>query len=322
MGADNPSLIFSNLPGACFAELWLVDGMLYRTEPNDPRPSLAGNPLVASVLRENVQIFGDRAMIGLRGTWPSLLAEIASFGKVLAISRNAYAVLGWIKEYPEVQSGPCEDRGQTVDGSLEFDFACWRQTAAVVETRPGGWLYAVEFLDQRGEVIHKICLTEQSDFEAFRSWVELSQTPCVPARFEVLRRASWLENTLILCASGARKLESEGLCALFQMMAAKRSAFQAIVGNDATVQAARIAPTIFSRNGQWIFAGGENSGLHVRVERLAEVYLHEVGESCVMKACDPEGHLVCALMATNDGDAGPWNEELQKVVEIFSTDQT
>ncbi len=296
--------------------------MLYRTEPNDPRPSLAGNPLVASVLRENVQILGDRAMIGLWGSWPSLLAEISSFGEVLAISRNAYAVLGSIHEYPEVQTGPCENRGQTVDESLEFDFACWRQAAAVVEARPGGWLYAVEFLDQRGEVIHKVCLTEHSDFEAFRSWVELSQTLYVPAKFDGLRQASWLENTLILSASGARKLESEALGTLFQMIAAKRSAFQAIVGNEGTVQAARVAPTIFSKNGQWIFAGGETSGLHVRVERLAEVYLHEVGESCALKACDPEGHLVCALMATDDVDTSPWNEELQKVVEIFSTDQT
>ena len=104
------------------------------------------------------------------------LAEIPAFGKVLAISRNSHAVLGTICEYPEVDSVPCGHCGSAVDGSLEFDFTSWQRAVAVVEARGSGWLYAVEFFDGNGEVIHKICLTEQSDFETFRCWVELNQT--------------------------------------------------------------------------------------------------------------------------------------------------
>jgi putative heme degradation protein len=302
--------------------VWLNGCMLHRTEPNDPRPSFAGNPLVASVLRENVRVSDRRATIGLWGSWPFLLAEIPAFGRVLAISRNSYAVLGSINEYPEVVSVPCGDRGRAVDGSLEFDFAAWRQAVAVVESRPGGWLYAVEFSDRSEEVIHKICLTEESDFEAFRGWVELNQTSCNASGSEGMRHASWLENAILLSASGARTLRIEALCVFLQAATAKRSAFQVIAANGGAAQAVRVAPTTFCKNGQWIFAGDEMAGVHVRVERLAELYLHEIGESLALKACDPEGHLVCALVAPDDADPGAWNEALREIAGDFSTDQT
>ena len=302
--------------------MWLNSCMLHRTEPNDPRPSFAGNPLVASVLRENVRVSDGRAMIGLWGSWPFLLAEVPAFGRVLVISRNSYAVLGSINEYPEVVLVPCGDRGRAVDGSLEFDFASWRQAVVVVELRPGGWLYAVEFSDRSGEVIHKVCLTEESDFEAFRGWVELNQTCCGAPRCERMRHASWLENALLLSASGAETLRAEALCVFLQLATARRSAFQIIVGNDGAAQAVRMIPTTFCKNGQWIFAGNEMTGVHVRVERLAELYLHEIGESLALKACDPEGHLVCALVAPDDADCGAWNEALREITEDFSADQT
>jgi putative heme degradation protein len=301
--------------------VWLIGWMLHRTEPNDPGSSLAGNPLVASVLRENVQLSGGRATIGLWGSWPFLLGEVPSFGRVLTISRNSYAVLGSIAEYPEVVSVPCGNRGRAVDGSLEFDFACWQRGVAIVESRPGGSLYAVEFSDCAGEVVHKICLTEESDFEAFRGWVELNQACGGEAECEGMRHASWLENALLLSASGAEVLRVEALSICMQLVTAKRLEFQVIAENDAAVQAVRIAPTGFCKNVQWIFAGDETSGVHVRIDRLAEVYLDEVGESLALKACDPEGHLVCALVAADETDAGAWNKQLREIAEDVSRDQ-
>jgi putative heme degradation protein len=297
--------------------------MIQRTDPNDPRPSLTGNPLVASVLRENVHVAADgRATIGLWRAWPSLLAGIPAFGRVLAISRNLHAVLGRISEYPEVDSVPCGHCGCAVDGSLEFDFTSWQRAVAIVEARPDGWLYAIEFSDFSGEVIHKVCLTEQSDFEAFRSWVELNQTTG-GTRFDCRnsRCNSLLENTMVLGASGAELLRSEALCVFFQMAAAERSAFRAIVGNDGAVQIAQVSPTIFRKNGQWIFAGDESSGIHVRVERLAEIFLHDIGGSLALKACDQEGRLVCAVAPPHDLDFGPWNAKLRGLAEEFPTDQ-
>ena len=57
----------------------------------------------------------------------------------------------------------------------------------------------------------------------------------------------------------------------------------------------------------------------MRVERLAEVFLHNVGESLALKACDPEGHLVCAVAPPLDADGERWNSRLQSLAREFST---
>jgi hypothetical protein len=51
-----PTLNFGKTPRARREELWLIRRMTHRTDANDARLSFAGNPLVASVLRENVRI--------------------------------------------------------------------------------------------------------------------------------------------------------------------------------------------------------------------------------------------------------------------------
>ncbi|MFZ0711259.1 MAG: ChuX/HutX family heme-like substrate-binding protein [Terrimicrobiaceae bacterium] len=296
--------------------------MRYGADSNDRGQSLAGNPLVASVLRENVRLADGRATIGLWGNWAALLSGIPAFGKVLAITRNSQAVLGRISGYPEVASVPCGQCGRAVDGSLDFDFTSWQRAVAIVEARPGGWLYSIEFSDFSGDVIHKICLTKQSDFETFRSWIELNQTASGgPLEHTSTRHGAWLENTVVLSASGAEPLRNDALRVFVQMATAERWAFRAIVGNAGAVQAAQVTPTAFSRNGQWFFAGDETSGVHVRVEKLGELFLHEVGEFLLLKGCDPEGRFVCAITPPDDGDRGSWNARLCALAEDFPTSQ-
>jgi putative heme degradation protein len=302
--------------------MWLNASMPHRTEPNDGASNLIQNPLVASVLRENVRIAGGRAMIGLWEGWPFLLSELPAFGPVLAITRNCYAVLGTIAEYPQVVSVPCGHRGRSVDGSLEFDFTSWARGTAVVESRREGWLYAVEFSDHCGEVIHKICLTEQSDFEAFRAWVELNQSSSASHNFEGMRVASWLENSFLLSASDSEGLRPEGLSTFFQVATRERSGFQVIVGNEGAVQGVAMTPTMFRRDREWIFVGDKVAGVHLRVAKLAEVYLQAIAQSLALKAFDPEGRFVCAVVAAVDADLDTWNRQLRELARDFSTDQT
>jgi putative heme degradation protein len=302
--------------------MWLSASMPHRTDPNDRASRLIHNPLVASVLRENVRVADGRAMIGLWDGWPFLLSELPGFGPVLAITRNCYAVLGTIAEYPEVVSVPCGHRGRAADGSLEFDFTSWARGTAVVESRREGWLYAVEFSDLGGDVIHKICLTEQSDFEAFRAWVELNQSSSASRSFDDVRVASWLDNSLLLSASGAEVLRVEALSTFCQVATAERTGFQIIVGNEGAAQGVSISPTIFRRDGQWIFIGDKVAGVHLRVAKLAEIYLATIGQSLALKACDPEGRFVCAVVAGNDADLDTWNGHLRELAQNFSADQT
>jgi hypothetical protein len=59
----------------------------------------------------------------------------------------------------------------------------------------------------------------------------------------------------------------------------------------------------------------------VRVERLAEVFLHSMEEDLVLKACDPEGHLVCAVAPPVDEDGENWNAKVRSLAGEFLTDQ-
>jgi putative heme degradation protein len=301
--------------------MWLNASMPHRTEPNDGGSNLIQNPLVASVLRENVRLADGRALIDLWQGWPFLLSEVPAFGPVLAITRNGYAVLGAIAEYPQVVSVPCGHRGRSIDGSLEFDFTSWARGTAVVESRREGWLYAVEFSDHCGEVIHKICLTEQSDFEAFRVWVELNQSSSAPHRCEDVRVGSWLENSYLLSASGSEGLRSEALSTFFQVASGDQSPFQLIVGNEGAVQGVAMTPTMFRRDREWIFAGDKVAGVHLRLAKLAEVYLQTIGDSLALKAFDPEGRFVCAVVAAVDTELDTWNRQLRELAHDFPTDQ-
>ena len=189
--------------------MWLNPSMPHRTEPNDRASSLIQNPLVASVLRENVRVADGRAMIGL---WEGGLFSFRSCPPSVRCLRSLGIATQCSAPLPnthEVVSVPCGHRGRAADGSLEFDFTSWARGTAVVESRREGWLYAVEFSDLGGEVIHKICLTEQSDFEAFRAWVELNQSSSASRGFDGVRVASWLENSLLLSASGGEVLASK-----------------------------------------------------------------------------------------------------------------
>jgi putative heme degradation protein len=296
--------------------------MLGRGHPNDSQALLAANPLVASVLRENVRVEDAKAIIGLWGGWPALLAEMPAFGKVLVISRNSHAVLGTICRYPELDLIPCGQFGCAEDGSLDFDFSSWQRGVAVVESRGRGWLYAVEFSDLDGEVIHKICLTDQSDFEAFRSWVEVNQTiPGASSCRGSARYGSWLENSQLLDAFGADQLRTEAVRVFMQMATAERWGFRAIVGNSGAVEIAQVNPTTFRKRGQWIFAGDDISGIHLRVQKLAEVFLHNIRGSLALKACDAEGRLVCAVAPPHNPDPEDWNAKLRKLSGEFSIDR-
>src|SRR5262245_11315084 len=133
--------------------MWLSASMPHRTDPNDRVSHLIHNPVVASVLRENVRVADGRAMIGPGDGWSFLLSARPGFDPVLAIPRNCHAVLGTITESPAVVSVPCGHRGRAAAGSLAFDFTSWARATAVVEPRREGWRYAVEFSDLGGDVI-------------------------------------------------------------------------------------------------------------------------------------------------------------------------
>lgn len=299
--------------------------MFHRLPSNEPleKTIFAANPLVASILRENVRVSKGRALIGLWPHWPTLLGQVHDFGRVLSIGRNGYAVLGRIGAYPEMINAACGHCACGADGSMEFYFSGWNRAAVVIEEQAAGWLYSVEFYDACGETIHKICLTSDSDFEAFRDWVELHQTVDVPALGEDFPRRGHEESgPVAIVPEDAIPLRPVSVNALLHGLIDAKRAAQFVVGCDGFVQGADLQPVALQEKGQWLFASDEDCGLHLRHERLAEVYLLQAAPAdCapqwVLKAHDPEGRLVCAITSPRHLDAAGWNEFLIDATASF-----
>lgn len=274
--------------------------------------AFAANPLVASVLRENVIVQDGRAVIPLWPHWTALLGEARTFGRVLSISRNPHAVLGRISPYPQVEGAACGHCARAADGTMEFYFSRWNRAAVSVGETNGKWIYAVEFQDAFGETLHKICLTEDSDFEAFREWVELNQAVSIDhlreseARESLCEGSAFPEGDLIF-------LETPAVGHLFARLIDENRGVHVVVGNEGFVQGAELCPEKSRVSGQWTFLSDECCGLHLRHARLAEVCLQRVHwheDVWVLRIYEPEGRLACVFAPAQGSDYAAWDRFL------------
>jgi hypothetical protein len=83
------------------------------------------------------------------------------------------------------------------------------------------------------------------------------------------------------------------------------------------VHGVAMTPTVFRRDREWIFVGDKVAGVHLRVAKLAEVFLQRIAQSLALKAFDPEGRFVCAVVAAAAAELG----HLRELARNFSTDQ-
>lgn len=308
-------------PGGKYGTVRIVNGRIPKTSFLHPDfTPLAENPLVASVLRENVQFSGNRATINLWPNWPGLLTELPTFGRLLSICRNPYAVLGSMGEYRKTLFASCGHCAFASDGSAEYYFSCWAHARAVAEKRDDGWLYAVEFMDACGDTLHKVCLTAESDFDAFRAWVELHQytSTGIPAR----GRGVCGTNPCATPLEEAIFLRPEIVPSLIREMIERDITGHFVVGNDGMVQGANILPASLREEGQWIFFSDAHTGMHLRNERLAEICLQQLRRpdgaiGWILKAFESESRLVCAITPPRGCDIASWDEFLLTTTEPF-----
>lgn len=277
-----------------------------------------GNPLVQAIGWENIQVDGGRAQVYLGVRCSAIVEEMQMFGKVLVIARNPRAVLGSIGLYPEVHVPLCHHRAVSVDGRLLFDFACWSHAFVTIEVQPAGWLYAIEFVDDFGDTIHKICLTPESNFEPFVDWVELHQSR-EPFRARWGRRASFMQDhSLEAIAGDIVSLKPEAVrCFLDEVLAQKR-VLKVGVASLGLAAAQEFIPQCLQENGAWIFLNSEACGLHLETGGIADAFLHRpacatTGEPAwILRACDVDGGLICSFAPARVADVADWNTFLQQ----------
>lgn len=299
---------------------------VYSRIPQGQCASIAGtvfaaNPLLSSTMLAKAQIVGRRVLIPILPRWAVLFRGVKTFGRVISFCRNGCAVLGSVGVYPEVLTTPCGRSDCGGDGEFKFFFPQWARAFVTVEEHAGSWLYATEFQDACGDVIYKVCLTSESDLQAFRWWVELNQASNpAPGFLRDMRSPSRVEGPAALCEGEARFLSGDDLRMLFRGMIETEVSVRISVGNDGLVQAARVRPDPLKEEGACIYLGDDESGLQLRVDRLADVSLHRslISSNWMLKAYESEGFPACTVEPARGESSEGWERLLRDVMRSFS----
>jgi putative heme degradation protein len=256
----------------------------------------SANPLLTPATRANARISDQRALIPLLPRWPVLFPGVRTFGRVISFCGNSHAGLGRIGRYPEVWCTPCGRSGS--GGELEFSFPCWSRAFVSIEAQSGGWYYSAEFLDACGVVLHTVRLMPDSDWKAFRWWVELNHAAAPMAEISPHVRSLFrVEGPPDLREEKLKCLSRQDLSAFLHRVLEEEIAVQILVANDGLTHTAEMRPTYLREDDEWVYLANDSCGLRVRIARLTEiVLLRSTGNSdWTLKAYDPEACLVFAI---------------------------
>ena len=179
-----------------------------------------------------------------------------------------------------------------------FLFPYWSRAFVTIQEQSGDWLYSAEFLDTFGNLIHRVCLTPESDSEAFRWWVELNHAANPVAELSPYARfPSCVGDPDAFCEKDASFLSENDFRAFLRRLVETETSVQIFVGNDGLLQGARMAPNCLRDDGGWIYLGDDDCGLQLRIGRPSQISFRW-SSSCldwVLKAYEPEARLVCTL---------------------------
>lgn len=269
----------------------------------------SANPLLTPAIRTNVRIAGGCLEIPLLPRWPVLFRGVHSFRRVISFCGNSCSVLGSIGGYPEVWCTPC---GRSASGgNLRYFFPCWNRAFVTIEEQSGEWHYSVAFLDACADVLHTVCLTQDSDLEAFRWWVGLNHAASPGAEISPhVRSPSRVEGPSGLCEGEVVPLSKQEFSALLRRTIQEEISIQIFVGNDGLTQTAEMRPTHLHEDADWIYAADDCCGLRMRIARLAEIFFHGSSGSTnwALRAFEPEGRLVCAITPPKESGPGERRE--------------
>ncbi len=116
---------------------------------------------------------GGKGVIRLEPKFREILREVEGLGKVMALTRNEYAVHERKGVYlnPHLSDSPVGMFvGEDID--LRIFFQYWESAYAVEQSSPKGSRYSLQFFAQDGTATHKIFLLPSSKFDVFEEIVE------------------------------------------------------------------------------------------------------------------------------------------------------
>lgn len=111
---------------------------------------------------------GDIKAIQLSEPAQDIFKELASLGRVMALTRNEWAVHERHGAYEDIRAGKTMGIVVGPDIDLRVFFSSWKSSWAVND---GGRL-SIQFFDTAGAAIHKVYVTDETDLEAYHALVK------------------------------------------------------------------------------------------------------------------------------------------------------
>ena len=260
--------------------------------------AFAANPLLAAGNLANAQTNGGRALIPLLPRWAVLFRGVRTFGRVVYVCVNRGATLGHLGPYPEIWSTPCGQSGWDEDRGLKFFFSGWARGFVTVEQQVAGWLYAVEFQDFHGEVIHKVLLTPESNLDAFLWWLKINQASnCLSGSAPEKRSFDRVAGRAPFDVPRASQLSVDILRDLLRTMIETETRIRISVENDGLKQSLSITSSRLREDRSSIYFGDEETGLQLRLDQLSGIALHRSANPSTwrVQVCRPGGFSACAI---------------------------
>jgi putative heme degradation protein len=285
------------------------------------------DPLTAQLLEAaapgNAQRQGECCAIRLWREWAQMLETLPALGEVLVVTRNPGAILGERRIYPEMAFEERFRWGRSVDGAFDAEFIPWSAGAVVCHHHADGSGHSAEFRDEAGEVLHKVCLTNESRRDRFVDWVEHHQAipeganpeaSFTSSRWRTVQQRHWFDYDEI------EDLPGGALEDVFRFAIERQAAVRVIVGNEGMVHAADFAPRCLHPRQEWMFASDDEVGLHFDPAGLTGHILHDIPAGperpagLTLKSFSDDGSLGLVLAAPSESTESEWAEFLRLAV--------
>lgn len=267
------------------------------------RINLFGSPLVEGVRPANLR-FPRRGgiAVSLESRWMDMLADLPNLGRVLIITRNAGAVIGRFQDYPILDSHS-EAESIAQGGGLAIDFAHW-SCANARERREGqGVRYSIDVANLRGSIVHRICLTPESHFDQFTSWVKTYQASALTGV------GLDSENLSQKPTSPPAEARQEALAGFLRELMVRKLRVRVLIGNDSVSQSHTFAFEELRDQGSTLFCAGEDTAWHIVPGMIGTLELES--SHCRggyrLRAMDRDGTSLFVLTPGRDADLGHWN---------------
>lgn len=273
------------------------------------------SPLLVCADPDSMDFQRDCVAVRLETDWRSMLDALPDFGRVLTMTSGGGCVLGRFDEYPRLRYHHKLPLAADATSSFDFDFSVWRSARAAHSKTDGGNVFAIEFFDPSGNVLHKVCLTPDSDLNAYLGFVEEFQaqgweteiegtmSPVVPVQSAPAKGAH-------LSVAGA------ALPALFDRFATEGRPLRAIAGNDGAVQGHEFTPRSLRGLTRGLFLSDEQTGIHWEPSLETTAMLHNLGAIdqplWTLKIYNPCGRLSLAISPPENEPLDEWNAFLLK----------